>query len=108
MPQGGYRGARARMEMTEKQEIEVLEAAPKKAIGQLVPLRLRPKAISLKTLGAVRREMQKVYTDTRRGRLDSQEGARLVYMLSMVGKVLEAEMMERLEASLGDDGGANE
>lgn len=78
---------------SEKSEIEVLEPATPKSFGVVVPLK-RPKAISLKSLGAVRREMQKVYTDVRRGRIESQEGARLTYILAQVGKVLEVEQIE--------------
>jgi hypothetical protein len=84
------------MQATEKPEIEVFEAATPAQFGVVVPLRKkRPKAISLKSLGAVRREMQRVYSDTRQGRIESQEGARLTYILSQVGKVLEIEVIEQ-------------
>jgi|GEM_PF-6263401 len=82
----------------EKLEIEVLEPACPRDFGVVVPR--RSKAISLKSLGAVRREMQRVYTDTRQGRMTSQEGARLTYILSQVGKVLEFESIEMRIAAL--------
>jgi hypothetical protein len=52
----------------------------------------------LATLTDVRRESAKIYREVRSGDLDSQEGSRLVYMLSTVGKLIEAsETQVRLE-----------
>jgi hypothetical protein len=64
-----------------------------------------PPTIHLKTLDQVRLEMSKVYRDSRQGRLDVSEGAKLVFMLSQVGKMIELSEIENritaLEASNG-------
>jgi hypothetical protein len=39
--------------------------------------------------------MAQVYTDVKRGRIDSQDGARRTYILSQVGKVIEMDEFER-------------
>ncbi|MBR8179307.1 hypothetical protein [Burkholderia ambifaria] len=40
-------------------------------------------------LDAVRREMAKVYRDMRTNRIDSQDGARFVFVLSQIAKMFE-------------------
>ncbi|WP_298158502.1 hypothetical protein [Ferrovum sp.] len=47
-----------------------------------------PKQIKLKTLDDVRLEMSRVYRDARQGRIDCQEGSRLIYMLGALGKAI--------------------
>lgn len=53
-----------------------------------------PRRINLHNLGAVRREMNSVYRDMRAGKLATQDGARLVYVLGEVRKAIEAEIIE--------------
>jgi DNA polymerase III delta prime subunit len=52
-------------------------------------------AINLHDIAAVRREMGKVYRDARAGKIDSQDGTRLVYILTQIAKLHEAEELER-------------
>jgi hypothetical protein len=47
-----------------------------------------PKHLKLKTMEDVRLEMSRVYRDARQGRIDSQEGSRLIYMLGQLGKMI--------------------
>jgi hypothetical protein len=55
--------------------------------------------IHLKTLDHVRIEMAKVYRDMKRGRIATQDGTRLTYVLSQIGKLIEAgELEKRIEA----------
>lgn len=55
--------------------------------------------IHLKTLDDVRVEMAKVYRDMKLGKLPTQEGTRLVYVLSQIGRVIEADQIAvRVEA----------
>ena len=55
--------------------------------------------IHLKSLDDVRVEMGKVYRDMKRGKLLSQDGTRLVYVLSQIGRVIEADQIgTRVEA----------
>lgn len=64
------------------------------ATGQPVPT---PPAspINLHDLSAVRRELAKVYRDARSGRIDTQDGTRLAYVLLQIAKLHEIEDFER-------------
>ncbi len=64
--------------------------------------------INLNDLDGLRREMARVYRDTRGGRVHSQDGARLVYILGELRKVFEACDLEKRIAALegGSDGNA--
>jgi hypothetical protein len=47
----------------------------------------------------VRIEMAKVYRDMKRGKIATQDGTRLAYVLAQVGKLIEAgELEKRIEA----------
>ena len=59
----------------------------------LVPTPQRRKA-QLDRLEGVRREMARVYRDMESGS-DSQDGSRLVYVLTQIAKVLELTEIER-------------
>ncbi len=62
--------------------VTVLEAAP------------TPR-LNLHNLEALRREMGSVYRDMRGGRIDTQDGSRLVYVLGEMRKLIEAADLER-------------
>lgn len=65
--------------------------------GKVVPSPSRGERINLHDLNAVRREMAKVYRDMRLKRVDSQDGARLVYVLTQIAKLHEmADLEHRL------------
>jgi hypothetical protein len=52
---------------------------------------------SLNDLRGIRREMVKVYRETRRGQLDTQSAARLVFILREIARTItESELEERL------------
>lgn len=60
------------------------------------PARYRAK---LDTLQDVKREMAKLYRESRSGLLDVQEATKLTWMLQAVGKVIESSDLEkRVEA----------
>ncbi|MGA9164861.1 MAG: hypothetical protein WBZ31_10425 [Thiobacillus sp.] len=61
--------------------------------GELLP-RTPPK-IRLSDLESVRREMASVYRDMRGGKIDTQDGSRLVYSLGQIGKLIEVASLER-------------
>jgi hypothetical protein len=67
------------------------------ASGDLLPT---PKEIKLKTADDVRLEMARVYRDMRQGRIESQEGTRLVYVLSVLNKAIETGIIESRMESL--------
>lgn len=48
----------------------------------------------------IRTEMAKVYRHVRTGKLPSQEGTRLVYMLDRLGRCIEGQELERRLAEL--------
>lgn len=60
----------------------------------LLPTPRRRKA-QLDRLEGVRVEMARVYRSVESGQRDSQEGTRLVYMLTQIAKVLELTEIER-------------
>jgi uncharacterized protein YjhX (UPF0386 family) len=67
--------------------------------GSGVRLLPTPYRIDLKTLDDVRVEMARVYRDMRTGRIESQDGTRLVYVLAQIGKIIEAgDVEKRVEA----------
>ncbi len=59
----------------------------------LLPVPTPP--INLHDLEAVRREMARVYRDMRGGRIDTQDGTRLVYVLGQIAKVHEIAVLEK-------------
>lgn len=61
-----------------------------------------PSRIDLKTIDDVRVEMARVYRDMRGGRIDPQDGTRMAYVLSQIGKLIASgELEKRLEALEG-------
>ena len=60
---------------------------------ELLPVPTPP--INLHDFDAVRREMARVYRDMRTGRIDTQDGTRLVYALSQIAKLHEVVEIER-------------
>jgi hypothetical protein len=54
-----------------------------------------PPKIKLNSLDDVRREMATVYREARGGRMDASEAGRLAYILSGIGKLIEATDIER-------------
>lgn len=67
------------------------------ASGNVITLTPLPK-IDLRDAHAIRRELGSVYRDMRAGRIASQDGTRLAYVLDMIRKAYEtAVLAERLE-----------
>lgn len=64
--------------------------------------------INLNNLDGLRREMARVYRDMRGGRVPTQDGARLVYVLGELRRVFEVCDLEKRIAALegGNDGHA--
>jgi len=60
--------------------------------GSVLPT---PSKIDLRDAHAVRREMAAVYRDMRAGRIETQDGTRLAYVLDMVRKAYETAELER-------------
>ena len=56
--------------------------------------------INLHDLEAVRREMARVYRDMRSMKIDSQDGTRLIYALSQIGKLHEIVLIEQRVVAL--------
>jgi len=69
--------------------------------GKLLPLTPapRPRRPNFQTLPHVRREMARVYRDIRHGRIESQEGTRMTYVLTQIAKITQvSELDARIEA----------
>ncbi len=62
------------------------------ASGRLAPT---PQTIHLKTADDVRLEMAKVYRNMRSGKIQMQDGTRLVFVLSQIGKMIELHEIEK-------------
>lgn len=62
--------------------------------------------INLNNLDGLRREMARVYRDMRGGRVPTQDGARLVYVLGELRRVFEVcDLEKRLAALEGENDG---
>lgn len=59
--------------------------------GMIIPTPRTP----LKTLDHVRNELAKVYRLMKSGRLAAEDGTKRAYVLSTLGKVIEASILER-------------
>lgn len=58
-----------------------------------------PRVGRLDSLKRVRLEMARVYADCRTGKLPTQDGSRLVFMLANIAKIIEqADLESRVEA----------
>jgi hypothetical protein len=58
-----------------------------------------PLKIDLRDSHAIRRELGAVYRDMRSGRIETQEGTRLAYVLDMIRKAYEsAVLQDRIES----------
>ena len=63
------------------------------------PQRRKPQLTSLE---GIRCEMARIYREMESGKRESQEGSRLVYVLTQIGKVLELTEIERRLTALED------
>ncbi len=58
-----------------------------------------PPTIHLRTMHDVRIEMAKVYREMKLGKVPAQDGTRLVYVLSQIGRAIESQVVEaRIDA----------
>lgn len=84
--------------MTDSPASNLAELVPERRLA-VVPTPLRRRSIDLANLTDVRREMGRIYRDMRVRRIDSQEGTRMVYVLSQIGKLIaQIDVEGRLEA----------
>jgi len=74
------------------------EAPESEAVSGTVLTRTALPKIDLRDAHAIRRELGSVYRDMRAGRLASQDGTRLAYVLDMIRKAYESAVLaDRLE-----------
>jgi hypothetical protein len=59
-----------------------------------------PSKIKLNALEDVRREMASVYREARAGKMDTSEAGRLAYILTGIGKLIEATEIEKRLAQM--------
>jgi hypothetical protein len=80
-------------------EVDRSKSLTDQSLESIPPPRRRRR--DLVTLSTVRREMGRIYRDMRMKKVESQDGARLVYVLSAIAKVIgESEIQKRVEAAL--------
>ena len=63
--------------------------------GEVIPTNTTPTQIKLSPAMDCKREMARVYRDSRQGRIDIQDGTRLVYMLAQIAKLIEVSEFEK-------------
>lgn len=68
---------------------------PPETFDAATSLPLSTPPINLHDMESVRREMARVYRDMRGHQIDTQDGTRLIYALSQIGKLHEAVELER-------------
>lgn len=68
---------------------------PEALEGQGKLLAPTPPKIDLRDAHALRRELASVYRDMRAGRIETQEGTRLAYVLDLIRKAFETEDIKR-------------
>ena len=71
--------------------VKVLPVTVDQAGNGLTPT---PPKIDLRDAQAIRREMAVVYRDMRSGKMETQDGTRLVYVLDMIRKAYETGILE--------------
>lgn len=54
-----------------------------------------PGRIDLKTIDDIRLEMARVYREMRSNQIEAQQGTKLVYVLSAIGKLIELHEIEK-------------
>jgi hypothetical protein len=59
-----------------------------------------PSRLDLKSIDDIRLEMARVYREMRGNSIEAQQGTRLVYVLSQIGKLIELHEIERRIAAL--------
>ena len=78
-----------------KQRIESAKHKPVIIDGTSGSCTPTPSKIKLNQLEDVRREMASVYREARAGRMDASEAGRLAYILTGIGKLIEATEIEK-------------
>jgi len=77
----------------------ILDAEPEDGRGEGLCPTPRPPKVDLRDAHAIRRELGAVYRDMRAGRIPSQDGTRLAYVLDLLRRACEtSDLQERLEA----------
>ena len=83
-----------------KSNLTVIDGFTGKPVKRIVDKRCRAK---LDTAQDVRREMAKIYRETRSGLLDSAESTKLTWILASIQKVIESSDMEARMSRLEQD-----
>lgn len=79
-------------------EAEVLAAPP-------APARTRKRYVRLENGPQIRREMARVYRGLENDEIELDKAKGLIHALSLLGRAIEAEKVERLEQRLDEAGG---
>lgn len=78
-----------------KQALEGAKLLPVTIDGKSGACTPTPPKIKLNALEDVRREMASVYREARGGSMDVSEAGRLAYILTGIGKLIEATIIEK-------------
>ena len=83
-----------------KRKVESAKHQPVTIDGTSGTCTRTPPKIKLNALEDVRREMASVYREARAGRMDASEAGRLAYILTGIGKLIEATEIEKRLAQM--------
>jgi hypothetical protein len=83
-----------------KRQLESAKHQPATIDGASGTCTPTPPKIKLNELEDVRREMARVYREARAGRMDTSEAGRLAYILTGIGKLIEATEIEKRLAQM--------
>lgn len=86
----------AEFDMVNNAKVKSLSRTIDAGTGAVVPLQRTP----LNNLENVKRELARVYRRVKAGELPSEEGSKRAYILSTLGKIIEAADLERRIAAL--------
>ena len=70
--------------------------------NELAPFPLPPRVGRLDSLRNVRRELARLYTDARQGRIQTGDASRLAFILATLAKLIEQDDVEQRVALLED------
>jgi hypothetical protein len=66
--------------------------------GELIPANPVRSRLRLGSIREIRRELQKVYESAKAGRMSTQDGSRLVFMLqALAGMIRDSDLEERIK-----------
>ena len=87
--------------MKKNGEISIIRK-PESGTGQVFSIKPTPR-LELNTLDAVRREMARLYRNTKAGNIPTADASRLAFVLAQIAKLIEIGTLEKRIARLENE-----